>query len=441
MKEKLSFTQLISLSLMLFALFFGAGNMIFPPAMGLSAGSHVWTALAGYIVTDVGLPLLAITAVVFANRSLTTMAGRAGKKFSAFFIVLIYLLIGPLFAIPRTGSVSFGLAVMPFLGESSHVSLYSVIFTALFFGAVYVLSANPNKIVAIVGKILTPILLLSIFIIGISAIVNPIGPVGQPVGTYESIAFFNGIIEGYMAMDALAASIFALIVIENVEAMGIQSQRNIAKYTLLTGILATIGLAVVYGILAYVGATSGSLGLFSNGGQLLAAVAHHLFGTIGMLILGIAVLFACLTTAIGLTTACGDYFSDNYTKLEYNHVIIAVCLFSFLVSNIGLTQLLNITLPALLMVYPVLMALVLASFLNRWFKDRQPIYAGILIGAACVSIPNGLETLAANYNIQIVALSNLLQSIPFYELGLGWVIPAVIGGIIGAIVNTMRNKS
>ena len=441
MKEKLSFTQLISLSLMLFALFFGAGNMIFPPAMGLSAGSHVWTALAGYIVTDVGLPLLAITAVVFANRSLTTMVGRAGKKFSAFFIVLIYLLIGPLFAIPRTGSVSFELAVMPFLGESSHVSLYSVIFTALFFGAVYVLSANPNKIVAIVGKILTPILLLSIFIIGISAIVNPIGPVGQPVGTYESIAFFNGIIEGYMAMDALAASIFALIVIENVEAMGIQSQRNIAKYTLLTGILATIGIAVVYGILAYVGATSGSLGLFSNGGQLLAAVAHHLFGTIGMLILGIAVLFACLTTAIGLTTACGDYFSDNYTKLEYNHVIIAVCLFSFLVSNIGLTQLLNITLPALLMVYPVLMALVLASFLNRWFKDRQPIYAGILIGAACVSIPNGLETLAANYNIQIVALSNLLQSIPFYELGLGWVIPAVIGGIIGAIVNTMRNKS
>ena len=441
MKEKLSFTQLISLSLMLFALFFGAGNMIFPPAMGLSAGSHVWTALAGYIVTDVGLPLLSITAVVFANRSLTTMVGRAGKKFSAFFIVLIYLLIGPLFAIPRTGSVSFELAVMPFLGESSHVSLYSVIFTALFFGAVYVLSANPNKIVAIVGKILTPILLLSIFIIGISAIVNPIGPVGQPVGTYESIAFFNGIIEGYMAMDALAASIFALIVIENVEAMGIQSQRNIAKYTLLTGILATIGLAVVYGILAYVGATSGSLGLFSNGGQLLAAVAHHLFGTIGMLILGIAVLFACLTTAIGLTTACGDYFSDNYTKLEYNHVIIAVCLFSFLVSNIGLTQLLNITLPALLMVYPVLMALVLASFLNRWFKDRQPIYAGILIGAACVSIPNGLETLAANYNIQIVALSNLLQSIPFYELGLGWVIPAVIGGIIGAIVNTMRNKS
>lgn len=441
MKEKLSFTQLISLSLMLFALFFGAGNMIFPPAMGLSAGSHVWTALAGYIVTDVGLPLLAITAVVFAHRSLTTMVGRAGKKFSAFFIVLIYLLIGPLFAIPRTGSVSFELAVMPFLGESSHVSLYSVIFTALFFGAVYVLSANPNKIVAIVGKILTPILLLSIFIIGISAIVNPIGPVGQPVGTYESIAFFNGIIEGYMAMDALAASIFALIVIENVEAMGIQSQRNIAKYTLLTGILATIGLAVVYGILAYVGATSGSLGQFSNGGQLLAAVAHRLFGTIGMLILGIAVLFACLTTAIGLTTACGDYFSDNYTKLEYNHVIIAVCLFSFLVSNIGLTQLLNITLPALLMVYPVLMALVLASFLNRWFKDRQPIYAGILIGAACVSIPNGLETLAANYNIQIVALSNLLQSIPFYELGLGWVIPAVIGGIIGAIVNTMRNKS
>lgn len=438
MKEKLSFSQLLSLSLMLFALFFGAGNMIFPPAMGQLAGTNVWAALAGFIFTDVGLPLLGIAAVVFAGRSLTNMVGRAGKKFGTFFIVLMYLLIGPFFAIPRTGSVSFELVVTPFLGADVNPMLFSVIFTAIFFGSVYILSANPSKIVAIVGKVLTPILLVSIFIIGLSAVIHPIGPLGEPVGDYTSIAFFKGMVEGYMAMDALAAGIFALIVIDNVEAMGIQKESNIVKYTLLAGLLAAIGLAVVYGILAFVGATAGPLGQFANGGQLLSAVSKHMFGTAGMLILGIAVLFACLTTAIGLTTACGEYFSDNYVKLEYNHVIIAVCLFSFVVSNIGLTQLLSITLPALLMVYPVLMALVLAGFLDKWFKGRQPIYIGILIGTACISIPNGLETLAANYNISVTAMSNLLQMVPFYNLGLGWVVPAVIGGVIGYIVSVIR---
>lgn len=439
MKEKLSFSQLLSLSLMLFALFFGAGNMIFPPAMGQLAGTNVWAALAGFIVTDVGLPLLGIAAVVFAGRSLNNMVGRAGKKFGTFFIVLMYLLIGPLFAIPRTGSVSFELAVMPFVSNTGiSPMVFSVIFTAIFFGSVYILSANPSKIVAIVGKVLTPILLVSIFIIGLSAVINPIGPLREPVGDYTTIAFFKGMVEGYMAMDALAAGIFALIVIDNVEAMGIQKEGNIVKYTLLAGLIAAIGLAVVYGILAYAGATAGPLGQFSNGGQLLSAVAKHIFGTAGMLILGIAVLFACLTTAIGLTTACGEYFSDNYVKLEYNHVIIAVCLFSFVVSNIGLTQLLSITLPGLLMVYPVLMALVLAGFLDKWFKGRKPIYIGILIGTALISIPNGLETLAANYSISTAAMSNLLQMVPFYNLGLGWVIPAVIGGAIGYIVSVVK---
>lgn len=438
MNEKMSFSQLLAIALMLFALFFGAGNMIFPPAMGQLAGTNVWAALAGFIVTDVGLPLLGIAAVVCAGRSLDNMVGRAGKKFGTFFIVLMYLLIGPFFAIPRTGSVSFELVVTPFLGADTNPLLFSVIFTGIFFASVYILSANPSKIVAIVGKVLTPVLLLAIFIIGISAILNPIGPLTEPVGDYTSIAFFKGMIEGYMAMDALAAGIFALIVIQNVEAAGIKKESNIIKYTMLAGLMAAIGLAVVYGILAYVGATAGPLGQFENGGQLLSAVSRHMFGTAGMLILGVAVLFACLTTAIGLTTACGEYFSEHYAKLEYNHVIIAVCLFSFVVSNVGLTQLLSITLPALLMVYPVLMALILAGFLDKWFKGRKEIYIGILIGAALISIPNGLESLAANYGITITAMSNLLNLVPFYSLGLGWIIPAIIGGAIGYIVSAIK---
>jgi LIVCS family branched-chain amino acid:cation transporter len=207
---------------------------------------------------------------------------------------------------------------------------------------------------------------------------------------------------------------------------------------MLAGLFAAMGLAVVYGILAFVGATAGPLGEFTNGGQLLSAVSKHMFGTAGMLILGVAVLFACLTTAIGLTTACGEYFSDHFAKLEYNHVIIAVVLFSFVVSNVGLTQLLSITVPGLLMVYPVLMALVISGFFDKWFKGRQPIYAGILIGSALISIPNGLEALCATYGIDVTAMSNILQMVPLYNLSLGWVVPAIIGGVLGYIVSIVK---
>ena len=238
----------------------------------------------------------------------------------------------------------------------------------------------------------------------------------------------------------MAAGVFALIVIENVEGMGIQKEGNIVKYTLLAGLLAAVGLAVVYGILAYVGATSSALGQFSNGGQLLSAVANSMFGTVGMLILGVAVLFACLTTAIGLTTSFGDYFSRTYVKLEYNHVIIAVCVFSFFISNIGLTQLISITLPILLMVYPILMALVAASFLDKWLQGRKAIYIGILVGTALISIPNGLEALAANYGLSLGILSQWLQPVPLYDLSLGWIVPAILGGFIGALIHTIQKK-
>ena len=222
--------------------------------------------------------------------------------------------------------------------------------------------------------------------------------------------------------------------------MGIRGERSIVKYTLLAGLLAAVGLAVVYGILAYVGATSSPLGQFGNGGQLLSAVANHMFGTVGMLILGVAVLFACLTTAIGLTTSFGDYFSRTYIKLEYNHVIIAVCVFSFLVSNVGLSQLISITLPVLLMVYPLLMALVFTAFLDKLFQGRQAVYIGVLLGTAIISIPNGLEALAANYGMSLGVVSQWLTYVPFYELSLGWVIPAVLGGIIGWIVSLVTKR-
>ncbi len=434
MKEKMSLPQIVSLSLMLFALFFGAGNMIFPPALGQASGEQVWPALAGFIFTDAGISVLGIAAIVLAGKSLADLSQKVGPRFAAVFAVVVYFLIGPLFAIPRTGSVSFELAMLPFLGEGASNQPYMALFTLGFFAVTLLLSLNPNKIVDIVGKVLTPVLILAIAVIGIGVFLHPLGPLGEATGDYVTMPFFRGLIEGYLALDGLAALVFALIVIENVQAYGVKSKRGIIKYSLLAGALAAIGLAVVYGILAYIGATSGSLGQFANGGQLLAAVTRHLYGSGGNVILGIAVIFACLTTSIGLTTSFGNYFHETYPRWSYRTIIVLVCGFSFLIANIGLTQLISVTLPVLIMVYPVTMVLVVCSFFDRFFHGEPAVYIGSMICAFAVSVVNGLETGGLSAGI----LSEWVRYIPFYELGIGWLIPAIVGALAGLAVGRLR---
>lgn len=436
MKEKMSLAQIVSLSLMLFALFFGAGNMIFPPALGQASGEQVWPALAGFIFTDAGISVLGIAAIVLAGKSLADLSQKVGPRFAAVFAVVVYFLIGPLFAIPRTGSVSFELALLPFLEEGTSNQPYMAIFTLGFFAVTLILSLNPNKIVDIVGKVLTPVLLLAIAIIGMGVFLHPLGPLGEATGDYATMPFFRGLIEGYLALDGLAALVFALIVIENVQAYGVKSKRGIIKYSLLAGALAAIGLAVVYGVLAYIGATSGSLGQFANGGQLLAAVTRHLYGSGGNVVLGIAVIFACLTTSIGLTTSFGNYFHETYPQWSYRTIIILVCGFSFLIANVGLTQLIGVTLPVLIMVYPVTMVLVVCSFFDRFFHGEPAVYIGSMLAAFAVSVIKGLETGGLTVGI----LSEWAERIPFYDLGIGWLLPAIIGALIGLVIGRLRPK-
>lgn len=433
---KLTISQILALSFTLFAMFFGAGNIIFPPSMGQQAGTHVWLALAGYLFTDAGLPILAIAAVVLFGNDLTDLASRVGKRFAVVLTVLVYLSIGPLFAIPRTASTSFELAILPFLPESFNVHLALFLVSVLFFAAVYWASAKPQAIVNIIGKAITPVLLLTILIIGAGVLVHPISPIGAPAGTYDTIPFTEGMLQGYQTLDAFAAPIFAAIIINSIRSMGIHSKNYIVFYMLLSGSLSVVFLGIVYGILAYAGATSLALGTFPNGGQLLTAITYAIFGHWGTVIIGVAVLLACFTTAVGLTTACGSYFSELIPRFSYRAVIIAVILFSCVISNVGLTQLITFSLPLLLALYPILIALVVLAFLDRPLGGRRSAHIGAIIGAALISIPNGLEALAANLGVESLgALSSLLQMVPFYNLMLGWVLPAIIGCAIGYVVN------
>lgn len=428
--KKLSFKQILSISVMLFAMFFGAGNMIFPASMGQLAGTNYFSALMGFILTDAGIAILGIAAVVFVGNSMNDLASLVSKKFAVFFGILVYLLIGPLFALPRTGSVSFEIMIYPYL--DGNVFLPSIIFTLIFFGITYYLSSNPSKIVDIISNYLTPILLLSIFTIFIASLIKePVsetldfGTMVSPSGEYVEIPFFTGMVEGYNALDGPAGLAFAIIVINAIKNFGIKEKGSIIRYTLSCGIIAAIFLSIVYFMLTYVGALTGTP--FDNGGALLHAVTNYLFGNLGAVILGVAVLLACLTTSIGLTTAFADYFHSLFPKYSYKKIAAYVCIFSFIVANVGLSTLISISLPILIMIYPVTVVLILLSFMKKYIKHRRMVYILSMIFAFVVSFFNGLE----NADIQLGFINQLCHMLPFYEFNLGWVLPAIKGAILG----------
>lgn len=426
--EKLGTGKIISISLMLFAMFFGAGNMIFPPMLGHLGGENFLQGTLGFVVTDAGLSILGIAAIVLVGTKLDDLAGLVGPRFSIFVGMVIYLLIGPLFALPRTGTVSFELAAVPFLGENPGI-IASVVFTAVFFGITYVLCLNPTKIVDIVGKVLTPILLISIAVIFVVSLINPVGEIGAAKGEYQDIPFFKGMIEGYLALDGLAALAFAIVVINTIKDFGLKDSKSIVKYTLISGVFAGIGLGVVYLALGFVGAQTSAGPAFENGGQILSSVVNQLLGNGGNAILGLAVLFACLTTSIGLATSFADYFHSLFPKKSYKLILTIVCVFSFAISNVGLTTMIQFTLPALVMVYPPAITLVLFSFAKKIIGDKHEAYALAMLFAFIIGIIDGLKTAG----VATGAVGALVARIPFFELGVGWIIPAIVGCLIGML--------
>ena len=439
--EHLKTKQIISVTLTLFAVFFGAGNMIFPPAMGQLAGHNYLSALAGFILTDAGIALLGIIAVVLVGTEISDLGNLVSKKFAIFLSVGIYLLIGPLFALPRTGSVSFELAVAPYVGEDSKW-IFSLVITAVFFSITYYLCSNPSKVVDVVGKYLTPVLLLCIVTIFIACLLKgngtdgaiQYGTLSEPQGLYETIPFFQGMLEGYNALDGPAGLVFAIVIINAVGAYGVKKKENIIKYTVICGVGAAIILAIVYYMLTYVGAMTTTP--FPNGGALLSSVTKDLLGNVGGIVLGIAVFFACMTTAIGLTTSFADYFHELFPNVTYKKITAIVCVFSFIISNVGVTKLVTISMPILMMVYPVTVVLIVLSFFRHMIGNRRMVYVLGMVFAFVIAFVNGLEKADISFGV----ISDLFLKIPLYELGLGWIVPAIIGCIIGILPFWSMNK-
>lgn len=423
---------------MLFALFLGAGNIIFPPLLGQMAGDELFISMVGFLITGVGLPLIAVLAIANSGGSLQTIASRVNPTFGIIFTLVIYMAIGPFFGIPRTATVSYEIGIVPFLPTSIVSTGWPLAaFTIIFFTITLALALNPAKLVDRIGKILTPILFLVIGSLAVKSIVSPMGTIGQAQGDYVTSPFFRSFVEGYLTMDVIAALVFGIVVINALKAEGVTERPAIMKAMAIAGVIAAVGLALVYVSLGYIGATSVDvIGLQDNGGAVLALASTVLFGSFGTTILALTIIFACLTTSIGLVSACAQFFVQLLPQYSYKTFVFIFAGFSALVANVGLTQLISFSVPVLLMVYPLAIVLMLMSFIDKWF-DRQPIvYILALVATTFVSVFDGLR----GAGIDVKPITSILSHLPLYEQQIGWLVPAIVGALIGVLLSPLFKK-
>ncbi|WP_082096640.1 branched-chain amino acid transport system II carrier protein [Paenibacillus wulumuqiensis] len=439
MEKKIPFSFIVVIGLMLFALFFGAGNLIFPTMLGQSAGTNFWPANIGFLITGVGLPTLGVIALGFSGKDdLQSLASRVHPVFGIVFTTVLYLAIGPLFAIPRTGNVSFEIGVKPFLAANQY-TIAAAVFSIIFFGITCFFSLNPARIVDIVGKVLTPIKLTFISVLVIVGLLYPIGVFREPTEKYTTHAFFNGFQEGYLTMDALAAFVFGIIVINAIRSRGATSRRQIVTVCIKAACIAAVILSVLYVSLSYISAsTVNAFGYLENGGQILARMSSYYFGTSGGIFLGLMITIACLTTSIGLITSCASYFSKLMPRFTYKKLVVGLCIFSAIIANIGLNELITISVPVLTIIYPLAIVLMFLTFCHSLFKGERLVYQGSMLLVFIISLADGLKATP----FHLAAIDQFLASyLPMYTIGLGWILPAIIGAVGGYIISMIRKDS
>lgn len=408
----------------LFSMFFGAGNLIFPPYIGLTSGSGWLISFIGFILADVGIILLSINAIAKAG-SLQSVIGRVGKRFGISLEVIMMLCLGPILVIPRTAATTFEMSVMPLFD-----GINPVIFSICFFTLTLLLTIRPTKVIDIIGKFLTPVLLISLALLIVKGIVSPIGDINTSINSDD--LFVTGITQGYQTMDALGLGGIVALLMTSFIAKGYSDKKEVINLTVKASLVAGAGLTLVYGGLTYLGATASNI-FDANISQttLLINITNELLGSTGIAILGIIVAFACLTTAIGLTSVTGKYFEDVTNKrLKYEHIVIFICVFSAIVSNFGVDNIIQIAAPILTVIYPVTIVLVVMSSFRKVF-----IHDCTFRGAAYATLLVSLLTVVDSLGVSI----DIVHNLPLAKFGFNWILPAILGGTLFSIF--YKNKS
>ena len=430
--KKLSRRVQLLLGFTLFSMFFGAGNLIFPPGVGAQAGTLTWPAMAGMAVSAVGLPVLGVVAVARSG-GLDALGDRVHPLFSKVFTIVAYLAIGPCLAIPRTASTSFEMAVPPFVGAEAPLALLQLVYSLVFFALALTVALRPEKLTDRLGKIMCPILLVLILVTFIGTLIDPLEGYGAPQSElYAAAPVARGFLDGYQTMDTIAALVFGIIIALNIRARGVEEDGDVVRYTVRAGWMAGVLLLAVYAMLAHIGALSG--GAFpgaTNGAVVLTNLIPALFGTPGSLLLAAIFVIACFNVCVGLICSCAEYFNLICPRLSYRVWAVLFAVVSMLIANAGLDMILKVSVPALSIIYPVAIALIALSFFQRWLEGRPMVYPVTILLTGIASILYTLRDL----KVLPAAVSDLLGALPLAGQGLGWVLPALVGAVLGLLLS------
>ncbi len=448
MKRRLTASETLSITSMLFGLFFGAGNLIFPAYMGQAAGRNMLPALLGFLISGVGLPLLAVAALgVTHSDGLLALSSKVGKGYGYFFTCALYLTIGPFFAIPRCFTVPFETGVAAIIPPDVPPRLALFGFTLVFFALMLFFSLRPGKILVWVGKLLNPLFLLVFAWIMGTALLHPMGSVAAvtPAPEYAAAPLATGVLEGYNTMDALAGLAFGIVVVNVITSLGVEKPGDVAFCTVYSGAFACLLMAAIYAVTVVVGAQSrGVFPVAENGGAALSAIARYYFPGAGAYLFAAMIFFACLKTSVGLITSCSETFEGMFPgTLSYRQWAVVFSVASLAFANIGLTGIIKLSIPVLMMLYPLAMTLIILSLTEHFFHAEPLVYrlvTAFTLVCACVdflaALPEGARRVL--HTDGIVAFFG--QILPFSRFGLGWVCPALLGFCLALALRYRHKK-
>jgi len=418
MTHHLKSRDIIALGFMTFALFVGAGNIIFPPMVGLQAGENVWTAALGFLLTAVGLPVLTVIALARVGGGVDNLSTPIGKKAGVLLATVCYLAVGPLFATPRTATVSFEVGIAPLTGTGvAPLLIYSIVYFLLVIGV----SLYPGKLLDTVGNFLAPLKILALVVLSVAAIVWPAGDISVATDAYQNAAFSNGFVNGYLTMDTLGALVFGIVIVNAARSRGVSDARLLTRYTIWAGLIAGVGLTLLYLALFRLGSDSASLvDQSANGAAILHAYVQHTFGNGGSFLLAALIFIACMVTAVGLTCACAEFFAQ-YLPLSYRTLVFILGGFSMLVSNLGLSHLIQISVPVLTAIYPPCIVLIVLSFTRPWWNNATRVIAPAMFVSLVLGLIDGVKASAL-----ADTLPGWMQHLPLADQNLAWLIPSLV---------------
>ncbi|WP_288958695.1 branched-chain amino acid transport system II carrier protein [uncultured Leuconostoc sp.] len=431
--KKLTWQQLVLIASLIFGMFFGAGNLIFPVQLGQLAGGNWLPATLGFLVTGTVVPFLAMLAVsVTHSRSVYDVAKPVGHWFGLAFLVAIHLTIGPFFGTPRTAATAFSMGVAPFLAPKDQ-GFGMLLFSGVFFGLAYYLTVKQSGLMKWVGKYLNPLFLALLLVVLLLALVMPMGSTHQAVSaTYQAHAGFQGILDGYNTMDGIALLALAVSVVYAVKALGFRDAQ-VSQVLAKAGLLSIVAEAVLYAALVLLGVTSlGQFKAAANGGDAFAQIVAHYAGNFGTALTGVVVTLAVFTTAMGLFVSFAQDMHLVFPKVSYLWFLRVIAFGSFVTANAGLTNIVAWSVPVLMFLYPISLVLIMLSLTARYFNYAPVVYRSVV---GFVALPALLDALASSPfmsgRLAQQVVNTYHQLIPFSTLGFGWLIPAAVGAFVG----------